>query len=47
MSRNSRMREGNRAVNAVREKIQKKFFSDKISMSMSETDKDIFNAFLT
>ena len=41
MSRNSRMREGNRAVNAVREKIQKKFFSDKISMSMSETDKDI------
>ena len=41
MSRDNRMREGNRAVNAVREKIQKKFFSDKISMSMSETDKDI------
>ena len=36
-----RMREGNKAVNAVREKIQKKFFTDKISVSMSETDKDI------
>jgi len=35
-----RTREGNRAVNAVREKIQKKFFSEKISISMSETDKD-------
>ena len=41
MSRDRRMREGNKAVNAVREKIQKKFFTEKISVSMSETDKDI------
>ena len=35
-----RIREGNKAVHAVRQKIQKKFFSDKMSMSMVETDKD-------
>ena len=36
----NRIKEGNKAVNAVREKIQKKFFDKKISMSMVETDKD-------
>ena len=33
-------KEGDRAVQAVREKIQKKFFSDKTTFSMTETDKD-------
>ena len=33
-------KEGDRAVQAVRDKIQKKFFTEKISMSMIETDKD-------
>ena len=33
-------REGDRAVNAVREKIKSKFFTEKTQISMTETDKD-------
>ena len=36
----NRIKEGNRAVHAVREKIQKKFFTEKIQVSMIETDSD-------
>ena len=34
-------KESQRAVEGVREKIQKKFFSDKLQVSMTETDSDI------
>tara|TARA_Y100001973_G_C5176252_1_gene322125 strand:- start:196 stop:807 length:612 start_codon:yes stop_codon:yes gene_type:complete len=33
-------KESQRAVQGVREKIQKKFFSDKLQVSMTDTDKD-------